>query len=303
MDDEELALGDEGQDDDARPDDAGGDDGDQDGAREQIEARARELGWKPKTDWKGDQSRWTDAEVFLERTRPAKLRESVDDLARENRELKRQREAEKADFEARMTRLDKVTQIALKRQRETLLANVKAAQRQAVEAADTEAFDELVQYETRVTKDFDKEEQELAPAPAPRQQQAQVNPTIKSWTDSNPALVHDPVKWNAAVAFFSEAERENPEGDIADHLAHVEARVNEVWPGTVRGRGKANGKDPGGGGPRGPRVEAGGRIATRPGARQEGWADIPPAERRLYEDYIKEGLFKDKAAAAKAHWS
>ncbi len=311
MDDDQLAPGDEGQDEDARVDDGAADEGGQDEGREQVEAQARELGWKPKTDWKGDQTRWTDAGEFLERTKPAKLREALDGIAAKNRDLERQRAEDKRQFDERIARLDKVTQTALKRQREQLLANVKAAQRQAVETGDVEAFDQLAAHERRVAEDFDKEERELAPA-APAQKAApQVDQTVVAWTESNPAIRHDPVKWNAAVAFFSEAERDNPEGSIADHLAHVESRLDGVWPGSVRAKkanGTANGKEP----QRGPQVEGGARSAAKTGMRQKGWTDIPSDERRIIEGHISEGLYRDdpkdtiekqRATAAKAYWS
>lgn len=308
IDDEELAPAEEGQDDDARAeadDDAGG----ADEARQAIEAQAREQGWRPVEEWRGDKSRWMDAEKFIERTKPAKIRESVDELARENRELKRERAAERAEFEARAARLEKVTQIALKRQREQTLANVKAAKRQAVDVGDIDAYDQLEAHEGKVVAEFATEDKDLAPVqPAQRQQPNAPDPTIHGWVSANAAVRYNDAKWTAAQAFFTESEQLNPEASVEDHLAHVETRINEVWPGTVLKPIRPNGKANGNGHAeqprqRGPQLEGGTRMAARGGVRQKGFADIPAEERRIYKDYIKEGLFKDEADAAKAHWS
>lgn len=317
IDREQLAA--DGEDDDARLEDDeiadGGadeqatDEGEDEG-RAELEAKARELGWKPKTDWKGDRSGWVDADEFVTRHKPAKLREAQDRQARELAELKREREVERREYEDRITRLDRMTRKALERQRAQIINQTKAAQRAAAEAGDMEAFDAWQSHEQKVAADLAKEEEELAPAPQRREAQ-QPDPTVAAWVKENPAIAFDPVKWNAAVAFFEEATRDLPDGTIADHLAHVEDRIRQTWPNAVKGakraqngNGRANGHDEGGEQrtQRAPQTERSGRIGVRP-ARGKGWTDIPAEERKIYKGYINEGLFKDEAEAAKAHWS
>lgn len=315
IDREQLAA--DGEDDDARLEDDeiadGGadeqatDEGEDEG-RAELEAKAREQGWKPIENWKGDRSQWVDAKEFVSRHKPAKLRETQDRQARELAELKREREAEKREYEDRITRLDRMTRKALERQRAQIINQTKAAQRAAAEAGDMEAFDAWQDREQQVAADLAKEEAELAPAPQ-KQQTQQPDPTVAAWVKENPAIAFDPVKWNAAVAFFEEATRDLPDGTIADHLAHVEDRIRQTWPGVIKGakraqngNGRANDHDDEPRGQRAPQTERSGRIAARP-ARGKGWTDIPAEERKIYKGYIKEGLFKDEAEAAKAHWS
>ncbi len=305
---EDDGDGDEGHDDRREEtDDVDGDD------RGKDEAEARAAGWKPLSQWKGDKSGWVDAKEFLDQVKPARLRDTLHRTSKELAELKRQREAEKRDFEDRLTRLDKMNAKALERQKTQLLGQLKAAQRHAAEAGDMEAFDHYREQEQEVTERFTKEEEELAPKPAAQKQEVSLDPTIKGWVDRNPAVRFSGPKWNAAVAFYSEAEAENPEGSTEDHLAHVEARLNEVWPGTVRagkakqnGNGRMNGQKNGGEGggqrERSPQTERSGRMVTR-AARAKGWAEIPREERAIMERHVKEGLYKDQAEAAKAYWS
>lgn len=307
--DEEQLADDGGMEEDARleaDDGAEADETSQDeGRRAELEAEARKHGWKPETGWKGDKSNWVDAGRYLERLKPASLHDRLDRTSKELAELKRQREQERRDFEDRLARLDKVGQKALERQRQQLLGQAKANQRAAAEAGDMEAYDAWQEQEARIASDLAKEEQELAPAPRQKQEAGAPDPTVKSWVDANPAIAYDPVKWNAAVAFFSEAERELPNGTIAEHLEHVERRIAQTWPNAVKRKAaKANGHDEAEERPRGraPQTERSGRIAS-PGVRAKGWAEIPAEEKRIYKEYIAEGLFKDEADAAKAHWS
>ena len=37
-----------------------------------VEARAREMGWKPQEEFHGDPSRWVDAEAYVEELKKAK---------------------------------------------------------------------------------------------------------------------------------------------------------------------------------------------------------------------------------------
>lgn len=306
--DADLDEGDIGEGEEDGHREQGGDDGDQ----SKDEADAQQMGWKPLSEWKGDKSGWVDAKTFLDQVRPARLRDTLARTSKELAELKRQREAEKRDFEDRLARLDKMNAKALTRQKEQLLRQVKAAQRQAAEAGDVEAFDHYQEQEVAIAEHFAEDEKELAaPAKPQKEAQGQPDPTVAAWVERNPAVRFSGPKWQAAVAFFDEAAVENPNGSIEDHLAHVEARINEVWPGTVRGgKSKQNGNGAMNGqhkgdeqrGQRSPQTERSGRMAARP-ARAKGWTEIPASERSIMARHIKEGLYKDEAEAAKAYWS
>jgi hypothetical protein len=305
MDDEQLS---EELKDDVRADeeaiDAGGDEAEVE-ARAKAEEEARGHGWKPVDQWKGDKSGWVDADEFLDRLKPARLRETIDRQNRELSELKSTAAQQQQAFADRLARLDKANQTALKRQREQTFANLKAQQRAATEAGDVDAFDELTEIETKVREDFAKEDAEFAEKPAQRQAQ-QPDPTVDAWVKANPAIAYAPAKWQAAIAFFSESEALNPNASVADHLAHVEERINEAWPGTVRTakpRGNGNDREQGEDrqARRGPQLDGSSRMPSRQG-RQKGFSDIPAEEKAILKRHIGEGLYKDEADAAKTYW-
>src|SRR6185295_7124904 len=147
----------------------------------EIEAKAREAGWKPKDKWKGDTSRWTDAETFLERTKPAKIRESVDELTRENRELKRQAAAEKAAFERRLEKMETLNKV----QRRKMYAEIESARRATVEVGDTAEYDRQNEMEQQLYQ----AEQEAGKEPAKEESAngaVKPHPDVEKWVSENP---------------------------------------------------------------------------------------------------------------------
>jgi len=105
------------------------------GANEQAEARdfdteARALGWVPKDEFRGDPSRWTDAESFVTRGETV-----MPLLKKENQQLKGKIEY----LERTVKRLAKAEQTAYT----SALEDLKARQKEAVEFGDVAAFEKI----------------------------------------------------------------------------------------------------------------------------------------------------------------
>lgn len=95
-----------------------------------FEAEARERGWAPKEEFKGDPARWVDAETFLERTDTVMplLKADRDRLKRELSDLKRSLKQATRHFEG-----------AEKRAYDRARADIEARIEQATEAGDVTA--------------------------------------------------------------------------------------------------------------------------------------------------------------------
>lgn len=106
-----------------------------------YEKEAREMGWVPETEFKGEKEKWKPADQFVqdgERILPIVRSQ----LKREREE----RERDKADFAKRTERLEKMTEENLRVIRErhaSEIAELRAQQRTAVEAGDLKEFDRL----------------------------------------------------------------------------------------------------------------------------------------------------------------
>ena len=111
-----------------------------------YEAEARQHGWTPKEDFKGDPERWTDAETFVKRA------DEVMPLLKK----KTQAQAARIDqLERTVKRLAKAEQAAY----DNAVRDLKAQAEQAVEAGDVEAYrqvdQKLAELQKEATADAD----------------------------------------------------------------------------------------------------------------------------------------------------
>ena len=101
-----------------------------DDAPRDYEAEARSRGWVPQDEFKGDATRWVDAETFIERT------ETVMPLLKaENARMKR----ELSDMKRQMRQFSKHASAA----EERIRAEIQSEMEAAVEAGDVEGFRKL----------------------------------------------------------------------------------------------------------------------------------------------------------------
>lgn len=95
-----------------------------------YEAEARERGWTPKEEFRGDESRWIDAETFVKNAET-----KMPLLSKENKQLK-----DKIDYlERTVKRLTKAEQNAYN----SALEDLKRQQREAVEYGDVNAYEQI----------------------------------------------------------------------------------------------------------------------------------------------------------------
>lgn len=145
------------------------------------EVEAKELGWVPKDQYRGNPDHWRDAEEFVRRGA-----EILPIVQRTNKQLREQIEAERKDFADRLARMERMGEERSKRERasfEAELTRIKAQQKQAASEGDTETFDRLEARREELTG-------ELAKAPEPR---PEAKPStddhaakVKAFTDANP---------------------------------------------------------------------------------------------------------------------
>lgn len=132
------------------------------------QARARQDGWCPKEEWRGDPDKWVDAKTFNQRG----------ELFGTIKSLKQELEAVK---KGNQTLLQHHEQLR-KAKHEELLADLREKRRQAVEEADTESFE---QYDRKI-KEAETQPVDDKPEPEPEQNQAPELPQeVLDWHKEN----------------------------------------------------------------------------------------------------------------------
>ncbi len=161
---------------------------------------AKELGWKPKSEWKGDQSKWTPADQYI-RTAFQKQREAADRIKAANGATRRVT-AERDDMAMRLERLEKTTGAMMAEQERNIRAQVKreyeAAKRQAAKAGDDERYEELDEELDTKLKQIDQHFEQRKPKAQPDvTQQAQAmlqDPIIGKFFRDHPWVAeHDDI--------------------------------------------------------------------------------------------------------------
>lgn len=164
---------------------------------EDYEAQAREDGWQPQEDWKGDPKRWVDAKTFVERGQQflpivqAKYRktlETVDSLRKEVDELK-------AGSKEYREFADKA--IARERQeKEARIAELEDLRKKAISEGDGDAFDQA-----------DRKLNELRKEPEKNQT---LSAETQAWLSENTWYSTDAVMRGIADGLSDIVAKENP---------------------------------------------------------------------------------------------
>lgn len=255
----------------------------QDSAPERnYETEAKELGWVPKDEFKGDPSRWRDAESYVKRGE-----EFVPFIKKQNKLLADELNKLKTAHTEEVTRMGKLydgLSKRLKAEYEDKLATLEAQREAAVSAGNVPAFKAA---DAKI--DALKAEAVAEAKTEPKQDDATVE---SDWVAKNGWYKTDPAMFRAATDYSQMIAR--PDLPLKDNLAMVEAYMRENYP------DKFGGKKPAANGHAA--VDGGSAFPTATGNRTKGWDDLPSDAKAAGERFVKDGTFKDKAAYAKAYY-
>lgn len=283
--------------------------------RAEIERRARRLGWKPESEWRGAKDKWTDAATFIERAEANKAlaRENNDRLHGQIDTLSKQIDTMKAEQKRReeesgkvlneiVDRFTRVDASAYARAR----ADIEAQQRKAVEDGDTEAYD-------RATEKLGKLK---APAAMPKvtvgksgegegkdegndkngEGKGKADPqwaaAVQAFREKNPWFDTDPTLNTVAQAIHVKLRRENPEMTPEENMAAVEEEVRARFPDSFENAAR---RRPGP--PQPKERRGGGEGADQRGKRT--YENLPPAAKDACDRFIRQipGFTREKYLA------
>lgn len=262
-----------------------------------IEQRARAMGWRPQEEFNGDQSKWKTADEFVakgENDLPV-LRENLRRTTSTITDLQARMARQEQDFKSTISRVEKMSEAALQRQRDQLESNWAAAQRNATASGDLEHYDRLEAGKKAAIADFDRQVGEVRqpavqeqPKPTPQSE----DPVFQAWHKKNPWYLTDHEMTAVAEAYSQTLVRQNPTQPLEDNMRDTENWMRKRYPekfGVTAGAP--------------PAVEGGGTRMTASASRGKGWNDLPGDARAQGAKFIKDGLFKDQNDYAKEYWS
>jgi hypothetical protein len=210
------------------------------------EAEARDMGWVPEAEFKGDKKppRFLSAQEFVERGETV-----LPFVQRENRRLKEELAKRDKDYEDRFTRLSKTTEAsikALKAQHARELAELQVQREAAVQKGDVNEFRRL---DKQIT-----DHQANAPGEmeAPEDIQAKAQQAQDAWMKENAWYGKDAVMTGYANYVSQGFLRDNPNITMEENLRLTDEAMRKQFPTAFKNKTDANGHAPvdGGGEPK-----------------------------------------------------
>ena len=257
-----------------------------------MEEKARQLGWRPKEDWKGDPDKWVSAEEFVEKGEQILpvLKKDRERLFGEVKDLKQQVADVLKYHKEDRERVEK----RLRQEYDQHLEDLKAKQRVAVEEGDTGAYDELEKQKDQLEQS--RPEPTLPPGAAPGGPPAQFEENFQSWqkdnqwyqvggTDGNQPL-NEITKAAQLMAYRVQTENPQLSGWEPEFFDKVGEAVKTAYPDKFVNprREGASGVESG--------VGTGGTVS-----RKKTFADLPPEAQEQCRNMARSGMKESEYVA------
>ena len=238
-----------------------------------YEAEAREHGWTPKEDFKGDPTRWVDAESFVTRAE-----EIMPLLKAQNASMKR----EMADLKKQMRKASEHFSKAEERAYAQAMRDLEARQDQAAEVGDVETVARIRDNIKAMSADVSETVNPVA---------AEAEEALEAWTAEN--------KWyaeNSDLREYAEFQATKYAGltatmKPAEFFEFIGDKVKKQFPSEFAAK-------PGRPRPNNP-VEGVG--INRVGSGRRGFADLPPEAQRACDKWVKQGIIKSREDYVKSY--
>jgi hypothetical protein len=262
-----------------------------------FEAEAKEHGWSPKDDFKGDESRWVDAETFMKRAD-----EMMPLLKAQNARLKRDFDALKKDLRRATTHFEG----AEKRAYERAVTDLQQKHDAAVEAGDVKAANAAV-----------KEMHELKPEATGNWRAGKSDAEVKQeagealdsfreenpWYDRADLASASEIEINARLYYDRMIDKnieKTKDMPPAEFFAMIDELTHEKFPQLKAKPAREK-----------PASAVEGGTGGRPRNSSKSWDNLPPDAKRQFQKFIDRGILGVKstgdtdkdAAAAKAYYA
>lgn len=293
--------------DEVEVDDAGDDDGEPQAAAPapkpvdaSVEREARDMGWVPQEEWRGNPDAWRPADEFVKRGQEVLpiVRSNLERERRKVSDLEKRIQDVQNTYEERFRRMEAMSNRALELQKQKFWQEMEDRKAQAVSEGDTEAYERFKKAQMDGLDDFDipEPEPQKKPAEAP-----EVPQEVQKWVERNPWFTNQRYATviQAAHAYHQELLAEKPYLSLEENLAEVERFAKEKFPEKFGGEAK---KEP----PKkahAPSYEGGGRQPIASGSDKKGWNDLPAEAKAAGQKYIEKGWFGDDPKAAKQKYA
>ena len=255
-----------------------------------IEERAKLLGWQPEGEFKGDPSRHTTAEEWVERSETLvpimkatnrKLETDLKEALKKQEEMATQFEEGKKTTE----KILKMQEIAQERAYEKALDDIKKQQIEAVRDSDTTKFQELEAQKDKLEKPVVEVE---TPVVEKKEDAPQLTPDAQKFLDEHKEVFEsDPDMFKQAILLEQRLKKENPYAEFdAVFYGKLKNKMSLLFP----DHPSFKKVEPDGG------VDSGSfrsGVSTT-SSNKKGFNQLPKEAQAFCDKAVSQGLFKDR---------
>jgi hypothetical protein len=193
-----------------------------------IEQTAREMGWRPKEEFRGDEEKWVTAQEFVNRGEnfiPI-LRKDRDNLREENAAIKRSLQETRELLQAHQESVEELRRYhTVETERRVKAAKADLA-RQLKEAREVNDVDSELLIQEQLSE-LNAPPAPPPPKPAPAPAPVQIDPTTKEWMAANPWFDQKPRLRSLAMGIAQELKQANPTLDGKAFYAKLDEEMAE----------------------------------------------------------------------------
>lgn len=255
---------------------------------ENLEREARVFGWVPKEEFRGSDTDWVDAEVFVKRGK------EINPILRKNNELLLKKLDEKGkeidSIKASVEEFKKFQKESFERKSaeyEIQIATLKTKKREAIAAGDGNL---VVDLDDQIDdlKDAQKEaKQEATKKPEPPKTEAQVSvpddPELQSWLGRNQWFGTDTEMTELANGLGTSVRKQFPHLSGRAFLDRLDEKLVEYFPHKVLGNKS-----------RGSAVDSTGNVRGGASSGKKSYDSLPQDAKQACDRFIKQGWIKSK---------
>jgi hypothetical protein len=240
----------------------------------EIETEAREMGWVPKEEFRGDESKWRPADEYVERGKTV-LPILKKNLSRQSDQISEMQSTIKDMYE----HFQKAEQVAQRRGYDLAYKELNEKQERAVEEGDVETFKALKKEEQDLKREEQAKRKETTSAPAKKD--TAPSQAFQAWNEKNPWYNGDEATDDMSTYARSVAAgiTKNSPG-LPEHLFYeeIEMKVKKRFPDkfqtTNPNRDRAS------------RVDGGGKVIR--GDKGRTFADLPQSAKDACKRFQKQ---------------
>lgn len=235
-----------------------------------AEIEAKQFGWVPQEDFKGNPEDWKDADTFLRRGKEINgyLRKDLEKIQK----TLSQRDSEIAEIRATMEDFRKFHNETESRAYARALADLKKSKVEAIEQGDgarvVEIDDEIDKIKEAQTKPTEK-----------KQQPTQDNGAWQEWNAKNPWYGQDRVLTALANGLSDEVKAANPNLVGVEFLNEVTRLVKAEMPEKFENPARENSV-----------VSGSGNTRSAPPSRKKGYNDLPAEAKVACDKFVKQKI-------------